>query len=445
MRLAQNRRSPPRLHRFDAWRRDEGSKRGEFRVSASVWSLSASRFARPGGPLAPSAPGFPRAAPRFDLDIAPIGLDPALAEEEEWRRLAGDALEPNAFFEPGFALSAARHFPLSARPVFVGMWRRGGFSQQRRLIALFPLSRARAFLGGGLERLWLHDNAALATPLIDRRGGEEALAAWLDWLGEASPAPGVVFPKIVKSGPLHDLVAATARATGRRLRLLDDYERAALYPGSDVETLWRRNSSLHSYKEFNRRRRRLEENGPVETSWAATPDDVRLAMEQFLALEAAGWKGGRGALLSDPGRATFARSAARLLAREGKCKILSLDAGGRRLAMGIVLESGRRAAFWKIAFDESARSFAPGIHLVHALTRAHLARNDLDLTDSCAIANHPMIDRFWPDRLGICDLAIETRPGGAAFDSACAQDRLRRRLRAGAKDAVNGLLRRKTS
>src|SRR5208283_5101213 len=75
---------------------------------------------------------------------------------------------------------------------------------------------------------------------------------------------------------------------------------------------------------------------------------------------------------------------------------------GAPLAMGILFESGDRAYFWKIAFDERFRSYAPGIDLVHRLTGVLAGRDDIALTDSCAIANHPMIDRFWPDRIGVC-------------------------------------------
>jgi hypothetical protein len=431
------------MRQFAPHRPGRTPKTGQTRVSASFWSISGGALHLP-GPAAGTAV-LTRPAPLAAFDIAPIGLDPGAGEEEAWRRLAGDAIEPNAFFEPGFALSAARHFPLSARPRFIALWRRETFSQRRHLSGLFPMAPGRPRLGGGLERLWLHENAALATPLVDRRGAEATLTAFLDWLAETSPAAGALFPKIETSGRLAQLLETVARAGGRRIRRLDEYQRAALYPGGDPETLWRRKSSLHSYKEFNRRRRRLEEDGPVETFWSVTPADVRGAMEEFLALEASGWKGARGALLADPSHATFARSAARLLAREGKCRILSLDADGRRIAMGVVLESGRRASFWKIAYDENFRAFAPGIHLVHELTRAHLARNDLEFTDSCAIPDHPMIGRFWPDRIGICDLAVETRPAGDAFALACDQEALRRRLRALAKDAVNGLLGRKTS
>jgi hypothetical protein len=112
--------------------------------------------------------------------------------------------------------------------------------------------------------------------------------------------------------------------------------------------------------------------------------------------------------------------------------------------MGVVIESRGRAYFWKIAFDEEFRAQAPGIHLLYELTRALAARADLDMTDSCAIANHPMIDRFWPDRVAICDMAVQLR-GAVGFDAARRFDALRRELRASAKRVILRLLGRKTS
>jgi hypothetical protein len=78
------------------------------------------------------------------------------------------------------------------------------------------------------------------------------------------------------------------------------------------------------------------------------------------------------------------------------------------------------------------------------LTRALSVRADIDMTDSCAIANHPMIDRFWPDRVAICDVAVQTR-GAVRFDAACRFDTLRQGLRASAKRVYLRLLGRKAS
>lgn len=380
------------------------------------------------------------------LYVERLMLDEMEEEEDAWRDLSGRTLEPNAFFEPGFALAAARHFPAKLRPQFIVVWRSGPLAGRRRLMALFPVSAPNALMAETMTTLWLHKQAALATPLVDRVHAVAALDVFFDWLAENRPAAGVAFPKIVKNGPLFAAIVAAATASGRKTTLLDEYERAILNPGGDVDEVWTRLSSKKALKELHRRRRRLEELGLVTFTWASSPSDVRRAAEEFLTLEASGWKADRGALLSDPSLTTFVRSATRLLARDGKCRIARLALEQRPLAMGVLIESNGRSYFWKIAFDEEFRAQAPGIHLLRELTKAQSIRADIDMTDSCAIANHPMVNQYWPDRVAICDLAVQARPDRAsAFLDACRIDIGRRRLRTVAKNVANRALRRKES
>ena len=55
-----------------------------------------------------------------------------------------------------------------------------------------------------------------------------------------------------------------------------------------------------------------------------------------------------------------------------------------------------------------------------------------------------MIDRFSPDRVAICDVAVQLR-GAVGFDAACRFDALRRGLRASAKRVFLRVLGRKAS
>jgi CelD/BcsL family acetyltransferase involved in cellulose biosynthesis len=360
-----------------------------------------------------------------------------------WRELCEEALEPNGFIEAGFALAAARHFPVRARPVFLAMWS-AGEDEMQRLAALFPLAPAGP--GGALTRLWLDKQAALGAPLLRRDCAVAAAERFLEWLAEDGRACGAVFPRIVRDGATHIAIVEAARRGGRSVRTLESFERAALLPGSDPDELWLRGASRKALKELKRRQRRLAEFGEIGFSLSSTRPQVRAATEQFLALEASGWKKARGAFLSDASLLTFVRSATRLLAEEGKCRIASLTLDGAPIAMAILIESGRRAYFWKIAFDERFRAQAPGIHLVSELTREMAARTDIELTDSCAIANHPMIDRFWPDRLPIVDIAVQAGPASAkAFHGACDREIRRRDLRSRVKRIVKKLLGRKES
>ena len=363
---------------------------------------------------------------------------------DAWRDLAARSLEPNAFLEPGFALQLARHAPARSRPRFVGVWREGvHVGEARRLVGLFALAPTGS-PPSGLARLWLDKQTALAAPLLDRDCAEDVLERFLDWLAKSGPALGVVFPRLVEDGPLHRALLAAARRSGRAAVTLDRFERAMLEPGSDPDELWTRGAGKKALKDLRRRQRRLAEQGAVEFSIVSSPREVRDALEQFLTLESSGWKGKSGALLADPALSAFSRGATRLLAREGKCLVARLTLAGRPLAMGVVIESRGRAYFWKIAFDEEFRAQAPGIHLLYELTRALCVRADIDMTDSCAIANHPMIDRFWPDRVAICDVAVQLR-GAVGFAAARRFDDLRRGLRASAKRVYLRLLGRKES
>ncbi len=396
-----------------------------------------------------------RPPPAHESNMTEDGFETeALAAEqmdevvEAWSALAARSAEPNGFFEPGFALSAARHFPAKSRPVFILVWKReADDAANRRLVALFPIVAPSPSFGAGVARGWLHKQAALATPLIDEAYADQAATALCGWFAQNLPGAGaILFPKIPVAGPVFSALTRAARQTGRQWRVLDQHDRATLLPGGDPEELWTRQTSRKALKELHRRQRRLEDLGPVRYLTFSTPDDIRRATEDFLMLEAGGWKAKRGALLGQPSLTTFVRSATRLLAHDDKCRIHSLELAGRPIAIGIVIESAGRAYFWKIAYDESLRSQAPGVQLVYAITRARTARDDLDMTNSCAIAGHPMIDRVWPDRLAVGDLMIQSRPGGEAdFAQACGKETFRRRIRALAKKTANRLLNRKES
>ena len=189
-------------------------------------------------------------------------------------------------------------------------------------------------------------------------------------------------------------------------------------------------------KELRRQWRRLAGEGDLRVTSATTPAQVRDALEAFLAIEARGWKGAKGtALLNDPGLTAFTRAALRGMALEGKCAIHLLARHGQPIAGAIVLAAHGRAFYWKTTFDEAYAAFSPGVLLSAEVSRLQLERGDVELTDSGAIENHPMIDHLWAERLEVADLMMEVRPGGA-FAALAARENLMRGLKRRAKAAV---------
>ncbi len=397
---------------------------------------------RQGSPAATPRPAVPRPdhAPALTFEVRPLAeMEPCLAA---WTDLAARAIEPNVFAEPSFALAAARHLD-DARAVAVLVWEAAaGRMARASLVGLFPILWPAVAAAPGPVRGWRPDLAGLGVPLVDRGRASAVIDACLGFLGAGRHGfSGVLFPMVPEDGAFAAALKAVASGSGRRLRALDHHERAVLTAGPPAGATPVPALAARKAKELRRQLRRLGEAGEVRFDSARDPVAVREAVERFLVLEASGWKRQRGtALLQQPGAAAFLRTMTRLLARDGRCRVETLSVGGQPVAAGIVLESGDRAWFWKTAYDEAFARFSPGVQLALALTRSLAARPDIALTDSCAIANHPMIDHLWPGRMAVADILVGTRPGiSAATIVDDARELVGRRLRGYAKGVWMGV------
>jgi CelD/BcsL family acetyltransferase involved in cellulose biosynthesis len=333
-------------------------------------------------------------------------VDPgALAgHETKWRALAERAGEANAFAEPDFLLPALQRLA-GARVVTLLVWR----DEMRSVLvglAAFRLPR----LPLALARLWRTEQAALPAVLLDRDAAEEALAAMLDWLGALAPRPsGLRLPFLTANGPVAAAAAALAARRGSPLQSAHRRSRAALIIGK--EGGFEARLDKRRRKEWRRQHRRLEELGRLETRIGADAQ----AIEAFLALEKRGWKGARGSALgAEANRAAFAREALTRFAAHGALIVHQLILDGAPIAAGVVLRAGDRAFFWKTAYDERYRVYSPGVQATLDLSRRLEGEPGLALVDSCATADHPMIERTWRDRLELIDLALPLAGGGGA-------------------------------
>lgn len=158
-------------------------------------------------------------------------------------------------------------------------------------------------------------------------------------------------------------------------------------------------------------------------------------MRDYQQLEAAGWKGrAGGAIALDPAVRGFVDRAVAALANAGQAAVHRLCVGEQTVAAAITLRSGDAGWFWKIAYDERAARASPGVQLALALTQTLQADDTLAQVDSCATADHPMIDHLWRERLGLADHLVAVGPPSARwFPLACALERARRFAEARAK------------
>lgn len=126
----------------------------------------------------------------------------------------------------------------------------------------------------------------------------------------------------------------------------------------------------HFRKELRRKGRRAEECGEVafriDRAGEASAEERTAALDDFLALESAGWKGRAGtAIARDPRLLAFYRAV--LEAAEGepagtpRWRIHRLFIGGECVAAQLALEAGSTVYLLKIAFHEGYAAASPGL------------------------------------------------------------------------------------
>jgi hypothetical protein len=276
---------------------------------------------------------------------------------------------------------------------------------------------------------WTHPYAPLGTPLVDREEAGAIIEAWLNHLARVPSSPGLLLlPLVPEQGAFAAALDAVLARSHRPHAVFSRHHRALLAPGADRADYLDRAVPARKRKELRRQRRRLEEISTVGFTAASVPADIGPALQDFLVVEAGGWKGIAGtAAVNDAGIRRFLETAVMALALEGKVRIDRMVLNGRAIAATITLTSGSTAWCWKIAYSEAFARSSPGVQLILELTESLLGRPQIERADSCATAGHPMIDHVWRERLALSDRLIAVKPSWT-FALACRFERLRRGL-----------------
>ncbi len=367
----------------------------------------------------------------FEVEFRPLAQLEAIIEP--WRELAGHAIEPNVFYEPAFALPAAS---LLGADVMAGLvW---ADSASRHLAGLFPVRIDRHRYGVPLPVLvgWTHPYAPLGTPLVHREMAEPVIAAWLDHVAHDPDLPDLVLWRLLsEEGPFAAALASVLARRGCEAKSFGQYQRPLLAPGENRAGYFERVLTARRQRDLRRQRRRLEKLGVVTLVEARDDTDLARGLDEFFALEAAGWKGRAGtAALHNADVHHFMKRAVILLADEGKASLHKLLVNGNTIAATITLKSGQSAWGWKVAHDERYAAYSPGLLLVAGLTQSFLASPAIARVDSCASAADMTTNQLWGERLTVSDRLIAADPGKEfSFAFASRLEALRRTAVATAK------------
>ncbi|MFT4057436.1 MAG: GNAT family N-acetyltransferase [Novosphingobium sp.] len=335
-------------------------------------------------------------------------------EVEAWDHLARNASEPNPFFESWYLLPSLRHLPETDRVTILR------FEQHGRLAGLLPIAHPRRYYRWPMPHVssWLHANCFCGVPLVTKGAEVPFWQAVLRW---ADTRPGAALfmhlRGMVLGGPLHAALDAVAAQDTRQVEVVHREARAMLASDLSPEAYLEGALSGKKRKELRRQTNRLAEEGALAFERRTDACDISRWCSDFLALEAAGWKGQAGsALASSPQTERMFRESLEGAALRGRLERLSLTLDGRPIAMLATFLTAPGAYSYKTAFDEAYARFSPGV-LLQRENLAMLDRSDIAWTDSCASADHPMIDHLWRERRGIgrLSIAIGGRLRRAAF------------------------------
>jgi CelD/BcsL family acetyltransferase involved in cellulose biosynthesis len=411
------------------------------RVAEQTWTEPGDFAAGPDQTIA-RQPHMP--APALAKVTIEFATGARLAEIQlEWRDLLARAEAPNVFMHPVLiALSAcypgSRSVALLAwrdhagRPQLVGVW---AFVVGRAPRSVIPISVLAA-------PTFAH--AYLSTPAIDRDALDETLHAMVDCIANE---PGL--PKIIALDAMRE-DGATMQALNRVLAsrnstpcVLRRSSRPVLASKLDGKQYMEKALSGSSRKKLRQHRRRLADKGALESKIISEPETVTAALEDFLSLEVAGWKGRKGtALLCNPADTTFAREMVAALASQGDAWIHALYLDGRPASMQIVLLAGTTAFTWKTAYDEALQDFSPGMLLLEDYTGALLADPRIACVDSCSYDDSSFM-AAWGERQAMAELWFDARRGGSvAFAHISRLQDAYLRLRAQVKAAYRAGIRR---
>jgi hypothetical protein len=294
------------------------------------------------------------------------------------------------------------------------------------LVGLFPLVRHARYKGLPLVALgtWKHLYAYLGTPLVRSDRAAEALEAFLDWLRADPGASLFVWDTIRSDSAFRHVLTDVLNRRGVGSFQEERHTRAMFRPAASAEAYLDRSIPGKKQKELRRQERRLAELGPVTFDGAREPDAW---IEEFLALEARGWKGGGGtAMKDDPMARELFRAYCRGAHARGRWMAMALRLDGRAIAMKCNLRAGDGALAFKIAYDEELAKFSPGVLLELEHVRRLHESGAPRWVDSGAAAEHPMINHLWRDRAGIETLVTPLGRAGSVAIAALPLLRLAR-------------------
>lgn len=345
------------------------------------------------------------------------------ALQGELEGLCNDLCEENVFYEPWMVLPALTHLDAQRHLHFLCFYEA---KSPNRLCGFFPLIRGpmHPLMPLRIYQSWHHPHCFRCTPLIRKGCAVGCWEALFDWLVRQPIAQRMLhLRRLPADGEVELALRRVLEARPALRQFVIEHQSAFLRiaPGSDSDKVLRQAMSGNTLGKLRRQQRRLAESGELVFAESYEEPDLNRLLDQFLQLEASGWKGRHGtALACNANEEAFFRAIIAEAKARDRLSFLTMRLDGTLLA-GQSSLIGRTGSFlFKTAYDESYSKFSPGVLLeIEHLRRLHdpkdPLRGKLTWSDSCAGPGDGPVYRCWPERRTIREYRITNSFGPGAL------------------------------
>ncbi|WP_051644785.1 GNAT family N-acetyltransferase [Labrenzia sp. DG1229] len=331
---------------------------------------------------------------------------------EAWQALCDEAVDPNPFFNPSFLqpfltnMSVRNIRLLALKEKSTGRW-----------LMAAPIRRCPAGLVLPVATVWTTEYSPLGTPLMSPQVGDDDVKTFVNVAAGRAGILAIPFLPMASG-----VAMRLTNLENMKVATTSRFERASHASGGEGEKQLEDAFKGKRRKEMRRLLRRLEDHGTVNLS-SVTGTGTLECFEQFLELEASGWKGREeSALGSNPQTSDFSREVIASCAHSDSIRVDELRAGDNLIASLVSFVDGGCVFTWKIAFDEGYARYSPGAQLVLHTFRENLAQSGFRYADSLAVPGHSMIEPLWRGRLEFGTLLLASQPLGDLKNNLCAAD-----------------------
>jgi hypothetical protein len=332
---------------------------------------------------------------------------------------------PNLHMAPA-AIAAALSGPVQQAEDIVILCAEGGEGELLGIWAFRRLRSLQTGLGTVLQAPLVPLYEVSSAPVLDRDRAGPAMRALLRFIADAADLPKLLrLPLLPVAGAGFRTLEAAGAETGGTLHRFECWERPMAIPlPEDTAEAYLRRSLGQGYKKRLQQHRQLEKAGMLVYSRHRRADAVA-ALEDFLALEAAGWKGANGTALARlPADAAYFREMIGRFASADMARVDLLALDGVPIAAGVLLDFAGQAHFLKIAYDEALARLSPGRGLAIEMLRADLATGQPFRLDSGAGDRVDASAYPWGERQAMAHALLAIGSAGPALPRLAAGGRM---------------------